>query len=176
MEVVLNLHTVSKNYEQRSLWLMVSQLLVYNKASADSVQGSIGSSNLQPPKNLNIFRTFIFRSFLNVSFPLWTWSHADQYCFPFLPFLSSHAEKDSGNQRHRLQVGTTEVWGYPPILQSIFGLILGLRGSFASSWLLHWVSYQPSRQVQTSSAFPGTAEAIFWVLYKFCKFTQAQSK
>lgn len=48
---------------------MVSQLLFYNKALAASVWSCIGSSNLQPPANLNLFRTFIFLSFLNVFFP-----------------------------------------------------------------------------------------------------------
>lgn len=165
MEVVLNLQTVSKTHEQRSLWLMGSQLLFYNKALANSVQGSIGFQTFNHPKNLNIFWTFIVSSSLNVSFPLWTWSHADQYCFPFLSFLSScHAEKNSSNQRQRLQVGTAQVRGYPPpIPQSI----LGLRGSFVSLWLLHRVPYQSSGQVQTSSASPGTAEAIFEYFISF---------
>lgn len=55
----------------------------------------------------------------------------------------------------------------PPIPQSIFWLILGLRGSFVPLWLLHRVPYQSSGQVQTSSASPGTAEAIFEYFISF---------
>lgn len=55
MEVVLNLHTVSKTHDQRSLWLMVSQLLFYNKALANSVQGSIGFQTFNHPKILTYF-------------------------------------------------------------------------------------------------------------------------
>lgn len=174
MEVILNLQTVSKTHEQRSLWLMGSQLLFYNKALANSVQGSIGFQTFNHPKNLNIFWTFIVSSSLNVSFPLWTWSHADQYCFSFLSFLSScHAEKDSSNQRQRLQVGTAQVRGYPPPHSAVHPRTEGFICFFVASSPSPLSAFRASSDLQ---CLPRDRRSYFWVLYKFCKFTQAQSK